>query len=417
MLPVAVVTFGTTPTDVTCNVETAAIRHGRDDPTAQPDASTATFALVGALPAGADIGTRVQLDAVLAGVHYPRFVGEITDIEISWQDLDRPVPQIIAAGRLASMGRRVIGDVPFPTELDGTRANRAIVAAGVPTDAARTDPGTLNILARDVDAQPALTIAQETAEDGGGIVWQARDGAVLYADAEHRRAAPIALVLDSCTMPLTVAWIRNTEGLVNDVRVRYGVAPEGGEQPEIHLTEPTSIAARGAYAASISTTLAAAADANARAGAILARQSSPSWILSGVAVYLELIDKLGLAPVDDQAMTRAVLGLDVHSLISVTGLPDGSPATAANLWVEGWTEDVAWGSWRISLATSDYCRNSPEPRWDDVDASWTWNTVPDKTWDQSTCLPPPVPSGTWNDIAATLRWNQIDAAVTWNTWS
>lgn len=220
MLPVAVVTFA--GTDETCLVETATIRHGRDDPTSQPEADAATFTIWGAPPAGVDIGVPVTITAVLGGVSYPRFVGEVTDLSISWDAVDRPVSQIIAVGSLARMGYRIAGVDVWPSELDGARAGRAITAAGVPRDDGRTDPGTLRVVARAPDPQPALQIAQEAAQDGAGILWQSKDGAVLYADADHRRDTPAAVNLDACTIPLDVTWTKSLEGLINDLRVTWG---------------------------------------------------------------------------------------------------------------------------------------------------------------------------------------------------
>jgi hypothetical protein len=317
------------------------------------------------------------------------------------------------------MGRRIVGDAPWPQESDGDRANRVIGLANVPTDAARTDPGTLQVLPRDVDAQPALQPAQDAASDGAGMVWMTKDGKVVYADANHRRGAQVKLALDACTMPLDVGWLKNLEGLVNDIRIRYGVAPEGGEQPELHVWNQPSIDVRGTYGASLTTRLVDSSAATARAQLALVRQGTPAWVLSGVAVYLELISKLkDYTPAQDAAATAAILALEMHDLISVTGLPAGSPYTSRMLWVEGWTEQIQWGSWRISLATSDYCRTSAAPRWDDVDPTWTWDTLAASlTWDGATCLPPVPPQGRWDDVPATLRWDQIDPATTWDTWS
>lgn len=416
MLPAAVITFA--GTDQTCLVESGTIRHGRDDPTSQPEADSATLEAWGPLPAGVDIGTDLVVNAVLAGTTYPRFAGKVTDLQISWETVDTPTAQIIAVGQLASMGRRIIGDAPFPQELDGARANRAIGLAGVPTDAARTDPGSLNILGRDVDAKPALSVAQDAASDGSGMVWMTKDGKIVYADANHRRGAQVKVALDACAMPLTVTWVKNLEGLVNDIRIRYGVAPEGGEQPELHVWDQPSIDARGTYGASLTTRLVDSADATARATLALVRQATPAWVFAGVAIDLELISKLrDLTPAQDEAATTAILGLEMHDLISVTGLPAGSPMTSAILWVEGWTESIIWGSWQVSYAVSGYCRTSAPPRWNDVDPTWTWNTVSSSlTWNSSTCLPPRPPQGRWDDVAATLRWDSIDPAITWDSW-
>ena len=132
---------------------------------------------------------------------------------------------------LADLGRRVVGDVPWPQELDGARVARIMAAADVSLDPSYSDPGTVQVLPRDVDSQAALAIAQACATSASGLVWHTRTGEVRYADAEHRRGASPALQLNACDILVTPTWRRSSEGLVNLVSIGYGVAPEGGEQP------------------------------------------------------------------------------------------------------------------------------------------------------------------------------------------
>lgn len=388
-----------------CDVLRAQTHHGRDDPSSQPNADSVTLEIVGPLPAAATIGAELEVSAVLGATEYPRFAGRVSDIAIAWDSVDVSVATLIAVGELAELGRRIIGDAPYPSETDGARVNRALAAAGVSTDPIRSDPGTLLVLGRDVDAQPALAIASDAASDGGGFVWQATDGAVLYADAAHRRRAIAALALDACDVPLSIVWAVGLEGLCNDARVRYGVAPEGGEQPEVHASDPESIAALGTYGANLATRLASEADASARAQLIVIRQAAPAWVVAGLGFPLEMLDP---------ALTVDLLGLEVHDLVSLTGLPAGSPQTSASLFVEGWSETIVPGSWTLDISVSDYCRTAPAPQWDEVDLALTWDTLPPITWDESTCIPPILLHGRWADVPVSLRWDQ--AGPTWDTW-
>jgi hypothetical protein len=400
---------------VECEVLHASIRHGRDDPTSQPAADSATLELVGALPAAAVIGAGVTVRGVhpITAAAYDRFAGRITDVSIGWDSVDIPTATLIAVGELADMGRRVIGDAPYPAELDGTRVNRAIVAAGVATDPIRSDPGYLTVLARDVDAAPALTVAGDAAYDGAGFVWQATDGAVLYADAMHRRAPDIALELVACDLPLTLAWSQTLEGLANDVAVRYGVPPSGGEQPEVRGADPSSIAAYGTHAASLTTRIANVSDATERLNLILARQAAPAWVLSRLAFELQ-------SPAVDAALTSDLLGLEVHDLLNVTGMPAGAPMPSAFVFVEGWVETLEAGRWALELIVSDYCRTAPAPTWDDADPLWTWDTLaPSLTWDAITCLPPVLVDypDRWVDVPSSQRWDTLDPSIAWDEWS
>jgi hypothetical protein len=395
---------------VECDVLQAVIRHGRDDPSSHPEADSAVLDIIGAMPAGAAIGAALTVYALdpITAVPVPRFAGRISDVRIGFEDVDLPSGTLIAVGELADMGRRVIGDTPYPAEADGTRVNRAITAAGVSTDPIRSDPGYLGVLARDVDAQPALNVARDAATDGGGFVWQATDGAVLYADAFHRRAPAVAFSLEACDLPVSLAWMQGLEGMANDVDVRYGP----GATASKHADDPASIATYGTHGASLSTRIESASDAQERANLIVVRQSEPAWTLSALRFALE-------SPGVGLALTSQLLGAEVHDLINVTGMPAGSPMTSAMVFVEGWTETIVAGGWALELSVSDYCRTAPAPQWDDVMPGWLWDGIsPGMTWDAISCLPPYVSGapGRWVDVPASQRWDTV-GTTQWDQWT
>jgi hypothetical protein len=414
-----VVTVGTAPdaVDISCLVDDVAINHGRSDTNSQPEASSATVSFTTSpddpLPPVVDVGAAVTVTAHTTGT-YARFSGRVTDVTLGWEDNgpdtpDSGVGQLVAIGLLADLGRHVVGEAPYPQELDGARVARVLAAAGVVLNPATSDPGKVQILPRDIDSQPALDVAQNAAQSANGIVWETRAGEIRYADADHRRNAVPNLVLDACNVLVTPTWQRTIQGLVNDVSIGYGVPPEGEDQPRYVATSDPSIARYGRYAMTATTELAELADAQAMGQLLLVRNSSPVWIMA-------------VLPVDVKGLTAAeydaLLGLDVHGLITLTGLPAiGTAPTSAALWVEGWTERLAWADHTIELVVSGYCRTVPAPRWDDLAPTLTWDTVaPTLTWDDATCLGPPVNFGRWNDVPATLRWNQVPPATTWDTW-
>jgi hypothetical protein len=303
------------------------------------------------------------------GVTSQRFVGRITDVALGWDDAGKDTPdagvgQILAVGPLADLGRRVVGSAPFPQELDGARVSRVMAAAGVTLDPIYSDPGTVQILARDIDSAPALDVAHDAATSATGTLWQTRAGEIRYADADHRRGTAVSLTLDACNLLVTPTWRRNLDGLVNDVSIGYGTTPEGGEQPRYTEANTTSKTKWGTYGYTTATELAALADAQTMAHLLLARNSSPVWVMAALPV-----DTAGLT--DDAYET--LLALDVHALVTLTGLPAiGTAPTNATLWVEGWAETLTWGGHELELVVSGYCRTAPPPRWDDAPPTLMW---------------------------------------------
>jgi hypothetical protein len=418
-----VTTAGKPPVDITCLADTVSINHGRDDPTGQPDASTVTVDMswidgVDVLPAVVEIGALLAVDTEFppgSGTLFRRFAGRITDIEYEWTDTGEDTPntlagRIIGAGFMADLSRRVVGDTPWPQELDGARVSRILTLAGVPVNGFLSDPGTVRILPRDVDSQPALDVIRDTAASGGGILWEARDGRINYADAEHRRGTVAGLAIDACDILVTPKWSRTTAGLLNSVSLGYGVAPEGGgEQPRVIDKRQDSIDRYGRYEYTSATQLAALADAQAMVSLLLTRNVSPVWVFSELP-----LDMAGL----DSTRTAAALTLDMHALVSVTGLPvAGSAPTTATLWVEGWSETLAAGVHELTIAVSGYCRTVPPPRWDDVNTGWLWDALsPSLTWDTMGCLGPPQGGNRWTDVPASSRWDNVPETVAWDQW-
>lgn len=414
---------GSATADISCLVDSVSINHGREDTESQPVASTATVEITteptdpdNSLPDLVDVGgyLEVTTEGPLGVGSSTRFAGWVTDISLGWDDAGEDTPdagvgQIIAVGLIGDLGRRIIGDEPFPQESDGDRVERVAALAGVTLDPGFSDPGTVQILARDVDAQPALAVMQEAAESAGGIVWTTRAGELRYADADHRRGTTPALDLDACDVLVTPTWSRNTGGLINEVSIGYGPTPEEGEQPRYYADDPASQEAYGRYGISVATVLAEAADAEAMGQLLLTRNNRPVWILATLPV-----DVAGL----DLARTAQLLGLEIHDLVTVTGLPEiGTAPTSVAAWIEGWSETLAWGVHDLELVVSGYCRTSPPPLWDTVAPALTWDTVGTITWDEGACMGPPTDFGRWADVPATIRWDQLDPATTWDTYT
>lgn len=402
-------------TDVSCLIDQAAIRYGREDAEGQPEAASATidFDLTDTvLPAYVEIGADVIIETTVAATTVRRFTGVVTDINMGWDDAGESTPnaglaQVIAVSGLAMLGRRVVGDEPWPQELDGARVTRVLNLAGIVPDPTRTDPGTVQVNPRDVDSSDALGVIADTAASAAGILWERLNGEILYADSEHRRNAFIDLVLDACDVLVTPTWQRDLSGLINKVSIGYGVEAEGSEQPRYVAESPESIARYGLYNYTSTTDLAGLADAQALAGLLLARNSFPVWVMTSLP-----LDVAALTP--DETLT--LLGLEMHGLIQLTGLPIvGAAPTTAALWVEGWQETLAYGVHDIELSVSGYCRTAPAPRWDDVDPAMTWNTARG-TWNDAVCMGPQIPGDTWADVPASTRWNTVPAGITWDAW-
>lgn len=407
--------------DVTCFLDELAISHGRGDTTSQPDPSAATLNLSwdtreDTLPSVVDVGAQVIITTTLpSGSVRPRFHGRITDVAFGWDDAGEATPytdqaQLSAVQTLADLGRRVVGAESWPQENDAQRVARIASLAGMPLDLMTSDPGTVAIRPRDVDKQDALALAREVATDARGWLWMGTGGDLRYSDANHRANVAVAITLDACDVLVTPTWLRNLDGIVNDVTIGYGAA---SPQAEFTATNPDSIAKWERYAYKAQTQLATLDDATAIGTLLMRRNYQPAWVLSAIPVDVAALN---------EADTDTLLSLDMSDLVHLTGLPTiGSAPLDVYLWVEGWSETLTYGGHELLLILSDYCRTSRPVRWDDP-GSTTWDTIPQaatRTWDSALCLGGPLGPGVgrWDDTPSALRWDQVAASVTWDTWT
>jgi hypothetical protein len=406
--------------DMSCLVDKVTIHHGREDTTDQPEPAVATLELdlhpdLGPVPVELEIGSRLAITTTPpGGATVTRFAGRVTDLNLGWEDAGEDTPearigQLQAVAYVADLGRRTVGEEPWPAELDGARVARIMTAAGAPLNPATSDPGRVTILARDIDTRDALSTAQDVAVSASGMVWHSRAGEVRYADVDHRKGVAVALDLDACDVLVTPTWRRTVEGLINRLTLGYGVAPEGGQQPTYFDERPESIARYGTYAFSLTSELSTLADAQALAQMLLVRNIAPVWNLAALPIDIEAFEP---------ARYAALLGLEVHDLIRVTGFPAmASAPTSAALWVEGWTETLTAGRHELDLTVSGYCRTAPSPQWDTLDPNWTWDALdPTLTWDAISCLGPMTSFGRWSDVPASTRWDTVPPGTTWDTW-
>lgn len=404
--------------DLSCDAMEVTIRHGRSGPDEQPEPGAATVDLYSGVPAKLDVGTQIQVQTQLSTAAWvTRFYGYVTDLSMEFGlGTDQPtgtvqvVPftRMTCVDAMANLGRRFVGDTPWPQELDGPRANRILGLGGL--SGAVVDPGTVQVIPRDVDRQPALDLIQDLATQAGGLFLVSKASAqAIYQDAEHRRNAVAALTLDACQLVMSPQWTRDTQGLVNEVALGYGVPAGGGDQSVYTATSADSQARYGRIAYSLGTQLATLADATTRANALLTRNAYPVWDVQAIEVVLSELD----ATAYDYLMQT----VEVGELLGLTGMPVEAPNAYMALWIEGWEEHLTLDTHELVLQVSGYCRTAPFVRWDDADPSIDWNELASTLrWDDSWCLGPLPSYGRWIDVPGNLQWGNVATTITWDTW-
>lgn len=417
-----VVTVAGTPLSLE-HVGPITIRHGRPQLDTLPVASVCSLTChaseLPALPVIGDLVT-VELgpDALahfgLAGDAADaarwRFRGTVTDPATQLAQTTRPgVVSLTAVSRRSRLGTVPVGDAPWPLERDGDRAAHILAAlpAGLVT-VGDVDPGTVDVLARDVDRQMAGPLLDQLALDTGGVLAQLRDGTLEWHDAEHRRGSVASVTFDASDLMAPATWAQHLGGTVNDLTVGYGPEP----QATVRIVDSLSadpVDGIGPMADSIGTQLATLADATSMANLTVGRRSVPRYVLDALTVDLLRT----LVP----ATAAALLQLEFGALLALTGMPAGGPLSTGRLWLEGWTETITRTSWRSVLLVSAYGQSGPPVRWVDVPISQSWAAVdPGLSWLGATSWDlPSLSLGRWVDMAASVEWADLVPESTYAT--
>lgn len=399
------------------------VKRGRRTADVRPEAATVAFSVYAdALDGLPEIGDDLVVElsaALLAAIgggpaHARRFTGTVTDAIVR---PSRGVVTIVGTGPKARAARVPIGDVPWPAELDGARATRilaALVAADPTFVVDAGDPGTVTVLARDVDRQPAAALLDQLAAFTGGDAWETRAGHLVWRDARSRSDLNPAVELAAANVLVDPEFTKDLDGLVTDLTVAYGAAEPQAEVRIVDNTAPiTTLAAR------VATPLATQADATAYAIEVVGRRARPRWHVPDLGVdLLRTLD-------DDQRL--ALLAAEPGLLLALTGLPEPAPWSSNQLWVEGWTETYTRNAWRMTVSVSARGLTGAQARWIDVPA--TRIPAPGDPEVPVTWLDPEFAGMSWlsmagywsedrlgdrwADVPASLRWGNYPPTTTW----
>jgi hypothetical protein len=282
----------------------------------------------------------IQAGAELTGQpQWRHFAGTISDVEAVLAPDGGTINRVVAVSSgLGAMAKRIIGDVPWLTERDGQRIENILDAAAIPKGL--IDTGTVSFMARDVDAQDALDLASTYAAQAFGYLVDGRDGRVGYQDAGYRNPSVDVPIEVPCRYLLSEpVAAQRAAALVNRVRIRWGSDP----QPEYTAQDTDSIDEYGLYEQSLTTELAAQADAEHIANQIVSLYSQPRWGTEVVTSALHTIP---------EAAARQIAGLPVSSYLNVTGGPQPL-SDPWQVWLEGAVDVIRSDSWMRDLLVSD----------------------------------------------------------------
>ena len=378
------------------------VKRGRDSVYVEPSASYASVNFQSEQGVAVTIGDRLELRlADSVGTATTVFSGRVSDVDLQVIPVGSGTLagyRVTAVGPLAGANRRQILEGGRSEELDGARVLAALLAALAATweeqsvgltwaDADGTwndftgplalndiDPGVFDIAALEsADAgYSALSVVQEAAFSGDGVLYENRFGQIAYADADRRGNTLTA----GTAVHIPVAALR-ADGLLassslSELTNRAIVTYETGvEQSEI----AESIGLFGLFVRRLDTQLVSQSQAANRAERFVEEHSIPVFKADSFALLLN---------VQSDSLRDQLLTVEPNDLVVFDGMPPQFGFDRLTAFVEGveWRFDdqtaevrLFASDERLSVGGVWWGRVTSTLEWGDVDADLEWQQV------------------------------------------
>jgi hypothetical protein len=370
-------------------IDSVTITRGRDTVYSEPQPGFASIQLIDKTGAGIPVTVGDQVTVKLDATRTV-FVGIITDRTAALYDpglrgTPAGIMSITAVGPLMRLNRRIIYQDGRVGELDAARITDILEtalavpweeAAGTwaqqtgtwadylsqPYDPDLIDPGVFDLGPVDPadDGYVALTLAQQAASSGAGILSETGDGFIAFANADRRALNRAA---GAFRVPATVirADLTTTSQLA-DITNRVTVTFAGGA---VQAQDIDSIQRFGVYASEVVTQLADQTNAENRAADFIEAHAVPTVQMSAVTIRLD-----GL----EDSLADDILDLDINAAVTIP-----VPTTLRPTSRQGFVEQVVvrFDPFRaeVSLNVSDFRLSEGGIRWGQVDPTLAWEDV------------------------------------------
>ncbi len=323
------------------------------------------------------------------------YTGIISDIDITlpqYGDVGSIAEySITAVGPLAQLNKRVAGSLGYAKQFDGDRMFAILSEAFLtswsdvsPTliwssvsniatwasyegsnqeliDALSTTidrPGDYELTAYNDGIINALTIAQDTAQSGRGVLYEAGNGHLHYSDYTSRINAPIVNLTTDDLLTEGLRTAAQWSEIVNDITISYK------NDQEKYARDEVSVESYGELSGTRATTLENGTDAQAQANDFLESRAYPR-------VYPESLTVALHNPNVSDATRDALIQAENGTAITTSDLP----AVFGTVF-EGYLEGYSWRLTRyeayIDLICSAQTETYPHQLWLQIAPLVTW---------------------------------------------
>jgi hypothetical protein len=385
---------------------------GRDDIYTQPNPSYLQVALVAlsgqTLPFQINDSLSLQVKDS-SGSYINLFGGDITDVtvEVGATGSIATVVNytILAMGSLVKLAKEIYtgtisqdedgnqiydllssvllaswNDVPAATTWATYNATETWANAGNQGLGEIDQPGLYTMENRAADPDTIYNIASLIADSAFGYLYEAPNGDIGYADADHRQTYLLAngyVDLDAKhALGAGLSTITRSADIRNDIYINYG--NNFGSQET--ASSPQSIALYGYKSESINSTIHSAVDAQAVADRYIAQRAFPLAAFQSITFPIT-------NPAIDNSDRDNLLGVFMGQPLNIQNLPAQISNGVFEGYVEGWRWSTRFNELFLTINLSPVAFSQVAMRWNTVPITEAWNTIdPTLTWEYATIV-------------------------------
>lgn len=226
----------------------------------------------------------------------------------------------------------------FTTDASGARVTRYARLAGIPAAEVLVETGlTTSVAHKDTTGELPSALMQAVADTEDGVVFDGKDGTLTFHSRSHRYGATSSFTLDANLGDIEDGFAPKLDDqhLTNDMTASR---PNG---ITVRSTNQPSIAEYGYYRESVEVLTTVDNEVQARADWEVNRFGTPRVAIPGVRTDLLT-----------SSVATDLLAANIGTRFTLTSLPSQAPATTADYFIEGGTEQIGFNSYFIEFNVS-----------------------------------------------------------------
>jgi hypothetical protein len=241
-------------------------------------------------------------------------------------------------------------------------------------------PGLYTMSSRSAEPDTVYNIANFIADSAFGYLYEAPNGDIGYADADHRQtylAANGYVDLDaSHALGQGLSTITRSADVRNDIYINYG----NNFNSQKTATSPDSIALYGYKAENISSAIHSAVDAQEVADRYIAQRAFP------LPAFQSITFPITNSEIDNSDRDN-LLGVFMGQPLNIQNLPLQISNGVFEGYVEGWSWRTRFNELFLTLNLSPVAFSQVAMRWNNVPITETWQTIDQTlTWEYATIV-------------------------------